>query len=441
MRPSTILPLALAAFLVLAEARAEEPVSLERTLVRAAPDVLKRCREKGYKNVGVLKFLGHKDGDAALSDSLGTLNRTVARQLELGMILANDRKDPIGILDSPSDAAAKIPGANHLSKDGRLKLFAAKYPLAWGTESVTPDAFITGIVGVGKDLKTLTIKLLAFDPTSNKLEPFGEDLVAANDPRKLSEMGESFTRGAFDDGKVEPKEQEKRNRETLAKAVQVKAQTVENPARDAAAPIALEVLYDGKVAPVEIREGKAFVAEPNEGQKVAFRLKRNVEKGRFSCVLKVNGENTLFRQKLPDANCRKWLLFPEDKAGILVAGFQKTDDKTEEFRVLPKAESKAREIDYGSDVGTITLTVFGERKDGPPAGDNSRETLDTQALENAKPPETKPKDFDVLTAQLLQEAERGLIAEGNTVAGKIAVVKFKSDPNPLMSLTITYYKK
>ena len=174
---------------------------------------------------------------------------------------------------------------------------------------------------------------------------------------------------------------------------------------------------------------------------MTFRLRRNAAKGRFACVLKVNGENTLFRQKLPDVNCRKWLLFPENTDGVVVAGFQKTDDATEQFRVLPKAESKAREVDYGADVGTVTLTVFGESKGLPPAGDNSRESLDTKALENAKPAKAKAKDFDVLTAQLLQDAERGLIAEGTTVGSKIAIVKFQADPQPLMSLTVTYYKK
>jgi len=31
--------------------------------------------------------------------------------------------------------------------------------------------------------------------------------------------------------------------------------------------------------------------------------------------------------------------------------------------------------------------------------------------------------------------------QGKEEEGKIRVVKFTSDPNPLMSLTITYYKK
>ena len=96
---------------------AQQPVSLERTLVRAAPAVMKYCQEHDYKNIGVLKFLVVKAGQDKITDNVGTLNRTVARQLEMGLILSNDRKTPIGIIDNASDIAAGIPGANHLTKD------------------------------------------------------------------------------------------------------------------------------------------------------------------------------------------------------------------------------------------------------------------------------------------------------------------------------------
>ncbi len=447
MRFTHFLLLGIVALLLPPAVMADEPVSLERTFVRAAPEILKQCREKGYKNVGVLKFLGIKDGDTKLSDSLGTLNRSIAKQLELALLLANDRKAPIGIIDDASDVAAKTPGANHITKAGQEKLFGAKYPLAWGSETVTPDAFISGVVGISKDLKTMTVKLFIFDSKMATLEPLGKELVAVNDPRRLSEMGESFTRGAFDDGKVEPKEQAKRDQQVLAKAAQVKLEKVKNPAEDATSPVKLQVLYDGKVMPIEVRDGKAFIPEANEGQVVSFQLKRNTEKGTLACVLKVNGENTLFRQTLPDVQCRKWLLFPDNKTGLTIVGFQKTETVLEKFRIASREESKAREINYGTDVGTITLTVFGENTGTPPALELNDESQRAKILENAQSPETKPKNFDALTAQLFEDAgsrggERGgLIVQGKEEEGKIRVVKFTSDPNPLMSLTVTYYKR
>ena len=120
---------------------------------------------------------------------------------------------------------------------------------------------------------------------------------------------------------------------------------------------------------------------------------------------------------------------------------------TEIFRVLSRAESKGREIDYGTDVGTITLTVFPELKGKPVRNDLTvPENQNTKVLEQAKLPDTKPDNFDALTAQLLNDANSdrgsgGLIVQGEKAASKIQVVKFVSDPTPVMSLTITYYKK
>jgi hypothetical protein len=56
-----VIGLALAA-LFSARTVAQEPVDLERALVRQGPEVIKKLKEKGYKNVGVLKFLAAKEG-------------------------------------------------------------------------------------------------------------------------------------------------------------------------------------------------------------------------------------------------------------------------------------------------------------------------------------------------------------------------------------------
>ena len=78
------------------------------------------------------------------------------------------------------------------------------------------------------------------------------------------------------------------------------------------------------------------------------------------------------------------------------------------------------------------------------------ENQSTKVLEQAKLPDTKPDNFDTLTAQLLNDANSdrsvegtrgGLIVQGEKAASKIQVVKFTTDPTPVMSLTITYYKK
>src|SRR5262249_2554796 len=149
-----------------------------------APAVIKKLKEKGYKNVGVLKFLAAKEG-GKLTDNVGTMNSLLAQRLELALALANSPKEPIGLIENASAVAKTIPEASHLSKEKRLKLFSARYPLAWGNAKVQPDAFVTGAVQVSGDLKVLTISLLAFDRTDNALAPILPDFTARNRPEQL----------------------------------------------------------------------------------------------------------------------------------------------------------------------------------------------------------------------------------------------------------------
>src|SRR5258708_4424570 len=70
----------------------------------------------------------------------------------------------LGVIHNASSEAArqKVAAWFTNSKD-REKLFSGSYPLAWGKESVKPDAFLTGVVSHGKDLKTTTVRLELFD--------------------------------------------------------------------------------------------------------------------------------------------------------------------------------------------------------------------------------------------------------------------------------------
>ena len=144
--------------------------SLDRALQEQAPEILKQLREKGYKNVGVLKFR-IKKGTDPVSDKVGTLNMFLADRLEVALILvnSNDPAKQIGIVKKASAVAAKIPGASHVTADGRAKLFQSEYPLAWGDSSVKPDAFLTGIAQVSADLKQITVGVLAFDASGGAL--------------------------------------------------------------------------------------------------------------------------------------------------------------------------------------------------------------------------------------------------------------------------------
>ena len=441
---------------------------LEGALLDRAKALVKFSQTKGYRTVGVLKFLGAKDG-GGFSDNLGTVNTLLARRLEVALVLANDPRNPVGVIDDATAVAARTRGANHRTPEGRAVLLATQYRLAWGDSNVrvAPAAFFTGLVEVSKDLRTLRISFLSFDRKTNRLEavPGVADVVVANRAAALVEMGESFTvRGAFDDGQVEakpkgkeaagakppakgeaPKEPAKneppadlpKDPDVIQQAKDVRDKAAKHPAEDPNAPVKLAVLYDGKPVQVEVRDGRAFVPEPAVGQKVVLVITKDANARRYGVVLKVNGENTLDKQRLPDLKCRMWVLQSPGES-VTVSGYQLGTDRVETFRVLSAPESKAREVNYGTDVGTLTMTVFPEGKAAAP--DLSEDAAEKSAVAKAELPAEPSKSFDSLKAKLLEDANRGLIAEGAQVEGKVQVVNFTPAATPVMTLTVIYYK-
>jgi hypothetical protein len=415
-----------------AAAAGEETIDV--ALLRQAPRVLGYLQEHGYRSVGVLKFRVQK-GDEPVSDRVGTLNLDLAARLEVALVLTTDIKAPLGIIHDASAVAAKVPGANHLTEPGRRALFQARYPLAWGGQAVEPDAFLTGVARLSPDLRAVTVSLLAFGRDGGKLEKV-TDFTAATDPPTLTAAGESFvlTRGLFEGGQV-----------MLTKAVEsalkVKTGQAVNPVQSAEAPVTLEVFYDGQRVPLELRRGQAWVREPQAGQTVAFMLRRvGRTPDRYGVVLLVNGENTLYRERMDPRHCQKWVLGPEDQA-TSVTGFQVGEGKAETFRVLSRAESARDVMDYGSDVGTISLVVFREASGGGEPLALEEEAEDLAAVSRAAFPAKPPENLSALRHQLHQGSiNRGLIVQGQEIGAAIRRVKFRPDSTPVMSATITYYR-
>lgn len=406
---------------------------LDRQLLRHAPEILQYCQRKGYKNVGVLKFRVQK-GQSALTDNVGPLNLDMAKQLELALVLANRVHEPVGIVHDASTVAATIAGANHTIAEGRPPLFTRHYPLAWGSEQVIPDAFLTGVVLVSDDLKRLSIGIVAFDRRQSieSVVEFDADV----DPFDLIDSGESFlVRGALDDD-------EQQLAQVVKSASRVNSRLQRHPLQDPGAPVALEIRYDNIPVPVEIRGGQAFVREPREGQQVSFLLKRKPpDRTRYALVLKVNGMNTLYKERLPELECTKWVLEPNLNE-IKVVGFQLTDKQVERFKVLSRAASKQREMDYGADVGTISLVVFREGSLSPPRPDDLLDDAadDLAVLSRERFPRGTPSNLSALQNQLRGDAVRGLIAEGEVIGGGTIKAVFTAHPIPVMSATITYYR-
>ncbi|MCA9051880.1 MAG: hypothetical protein KDA89_24245 [Planctomycetaceae bacterium] len=431
--------------------RADSP---GRELQKHVPQIIQYLNERSLKNVGVLKFRVKKDGDKT-SDHVGPLNSLLADRLEVGLILANpfDSARQLNIIRNAGAQAAKIEGAGHLNAEGRARFFGPQFDAAWGNKKLLADAFLTGVVQVHPDNKTITVGILCFDRTGSDLEKACDVFEATLDAASLSEIGESFVlRGAFDGGKTQLtgiQKQEAVQQEVLQQAAAVRNQLTSFPLKDDAAPVRLEITYDGKPVPIETREGRAFIAEPRQNQKVELAIVRtNAAKGSLGIVVKVNGENTLYRQTTPDLICSKWILSDEHQRTV-IRGYQAADGNTaEEFRVLSDSESAERSVDYGRHVGQIQMTVFKQEDpdadDLPPAlADEDEEDL--VAMLRGTQPSARPQNLSALKHQLRtagrdETSTRGLIVQGQQTTSEIKAVRFAPDPTPVMSVTITYYK-
>jgi hypothetical protein len=430
--------LALLSCLAAAPVRADD---LDHALLKEAPHVLAALREQGYRNVGVLKF-GVQKGDGRPSDNAGLLNLDLAHRLTVALVLANplDAQKQVGILRDASSVAAGVKGANHLTEEGRRQLFTVRYPPAWGKQEVEADAFLAGTVRVAADRRRLEVRLLAFGKDGKEPAEVAK-FSAASDPRSLGEAGDSFLlRGGSDDGQVTLVP------DKAAKAAsQVKAGEQDHPLLSSNAPVALEVRYDGRPVRVQVRDGQAEVPEPKEGQKVSFVLRRTAAANpqrSYGVVLKVNGENTLYRQKLPEIECKKWILDPGD-GPLTVEGFQANAKEVRPFQVSSREESKANEFYYGADVGTITLVVFQQQKGGDePVLDLSDGAEDLPAVARGLSPKEPAKNLAALKVQLRGgKVDRGLIEESKEkVQSGVTVVKFQPDPTPVLTATIHYYR-
>ena len=433
-------------------ARAED---LSRTLHRAAKDAIDYCKSNEIESVGVLKFLVAKEG--RFSDSVGTINSLLARRLEIALILRNDPLKPLTLIEEASLTAGKIEGASHLSRTGSQKLFSAEYDTMWGGRKVIPDALLTGVCELGKDSRTLKINLMIARREGNSLEEIGSEYIAQITPAVLTEVGESF-RGGFDGGKIQttpdegglpdedPKDaarvqaaqKEKATEKVFTSVKNIREESTEShPFVDSNAAVRLQVLYDGQVVPFDIKDGRALLREPKEGQRIELRITKDATPNTYGVVVKVNGQNTLRKQVLPDASCGKWILSKPNQT-FSITGYQMSQTEREEFRVLSSAESKSREVDYGDEVGTLSVTVFAEGK--TQSLELDEDEREAKLVEAARVPEEPSTSFNALKAKLLADANRGLIAEGNRVEASVRVVEFQASEIPLMSATATYYQ-
>lgn len=412
-------------------------VSLEQNLQHTAGEIIDWLQAHGCRNVGVLKFHVQK-GRVPTLHSGGVLNMSMANRLETALILAvpSAEAEQIHVVRRASSIASAIPDGDLLSPAWRRQLFAQMYPVAWGDAKTKLDAIVTGVVTVTPDFRRLCVRFSVLQPQGPIQTPIAKPIVVPTTGAILNELGESYQLRGVGSGTA------------AADAVRdLRAnQRAQFPLLDQPA-VSLQILYDGHALDLErikFSDGEASIPEPEVGQSVTFRIDRlDRASGALAAVLKVNGQNVLFKERMPDIDCSKYI-FERNSAAIVVEGYQTEQDQAEAFRVAGQAESRNVEMYYGEDVGTISLAVFREATAHavpPPTGPDPELGAIAQGWAPAEPGATLPALQQQMRAHALGTETRGLIVPGDGIASRVQFLEKRDwHPEPVMSVVLRYYR-
>lgn len=433
----------LALVIGLALPRSARADAIDVQLQKIGPDLVEHLREKGYRNVGVLKFRVEK-GKKYASFNVGPLNSSMALRVETALLIYNPN-DKLGIIHDANRIAAAKKLPTYMSPAGRQQLFQEKFPLAWGQSQVQADAFVTGLVRVPADMSRATVRLEIFDRSSNQLTTWRE-FDAKIDRNILAELGQTYLvrKRAVLDSQVVVREQD----DASAKDDAAQRDNTNAPLPDVTDQyVQFEIRYDNAVQQVLAdprNPGEKQVVDPREGQEVQFVI-RNISKERVGVVLKVNGQNTLYREEKVAEQCARWILDPGESH--IVKGFYDTDNEGyQPFTILSPSESEA--WPYSDYLGMIHLHVFvsgGDTKDTTGGEDNrpqiSMSFESGKAYLDRRDPKRTQKDLrSYLNDKVL--AKRGLIVEDKQapkVGQKLQTVLFPN-PTPVGVTVIRYYQ-
>ncbi len=398
---------------------------LDEEMFNKAKTLLSTLKQKGFKNVGVVKFLVQR-ADGPLQDDVGDLNQTLANKLEVALVLANE-DDKFGIIEKASETVrGKLPPANHLNVDGRMAFFVRKYELGWSADKVEASGFLTGVAKMSNDLSKLTIQFQEFDKTG-KIEDLPVEITAPTNPEMLAQAGFSYTlattrQKAFVAGEPPPAK-EVLQREIVEQVAKTEEASSKPPTEGESfaplkeCPIKWTVLYNGKPVPIT---GNT-VPEPKSTDRIEFELSNSTE-GTYAVVLLVNGENTLYQERSAPQVCRKWVLGPN--SSVTVRGFQTDANTVAPFSVLPPQQPIPDAVRYGDHAGTYRLVVFHGRmaSDSEVVSKNEPNDANTLAIARTRggtrPTGVKPQTLKALQADLRGRLEggstRGYVVKGST---------------------------
>ena len=467
---------------------AEDTPSLNTAIWQASKACEAWLRGENCHSVAVLRFDTYWKGDQHTRHDQGPIHVNLARRFEKGLIVVQRARDSGGqpqteilvALDA-NRVAATIPGADLNSTSGRHALLTGSFIPAWGTAEFQPDAFITGLLRFDS-LNTNNVSVIVMGFTRKlpemvvKLGEFPADLAIQD----LIDTGRSFTtRGLPYAPQPQSINQPKPTLPTeashpivppvsleqllIVNSVQARTNPADSPLLARDQPVRLRIFYGNHEQQLTLKNGEVMVPEPLDGQQVRFVVERQgPEKRRLGIVLKINGENSYAQERDPDSQCTKWIMEPEGKT-LSIDGFQITPDRRLAFRIAGRQESKNIESQFGTQVGTISLTVFGELGESVPMiraeqfvqgtkpvprlpeslDPNNTRPLDLLAIAEGDLPTQPAKDRIRCQVALRQAsgATRGLIQGGQSQNIHVDKTTFNASLLPLMSGTVRYYRK
>jgi hypothetical protein len=320
------------------KAKNQTAKNLDLGLLKQAPEIvsllssLEMQQNKPYKNVAILPFKVKK-GTREAGYYAGPLGTTLPGRLEnaLLMTMEDDEKKALRVIrDAAGTASQQKVGAWSKNKAQFDRLFTTSYPVAWGSKSVKPDLFLTGVISNEGNRATTMIEVVGFRKenwTTSGLKPFPvTKFTVKTDRNLLRDLGYSFalSRSVLRRD-VQPQERDDDARQQVVKEEEGEkppegGQTQHSPAN--VAGISFDIFYGGvrqTVRAMQASEDGAkspiFQVDPiAPGTKLMMTLTRTSDEGkRLGVVLKVNGESTFQRDTRDSLQCRKWLYDPTDK--------------------------------------------------------------------------------------------------------------------------------
>jgi hypothetical protein len=345
--------------LLAATARAD---NLDSALIKHGDKVMKSCRERGYKNVGVLKFRV-KVGKEEPSLTVEPLCSNLAERLENLLVLLNNPKASLGILRAPGEvASARDTRSTYRTAEGRKQLLKHTYALAWGKERVKADAFLTGLVEVQADLSKALVTLEVFDRDKGLEKLLSFPVVV--DRCILADLGLHFALDARDLKGATP---DKLNQRALVRAVAKLREFGTSSHLPRPGLVELSLVVDGKVQevrPSERRAGEGRIRAPRSGERLVVKLK-NTSKQRVGVVLKVGGRSTWKEEIDEGYRCRRWLLAPGKEASFVGYYYEKRGKDLLRFKA-PDWSARSELAPAGQDLIELAVFVSGEKEDNVP---------------------------------------------------------------------------